>query len=33
MKIFGVSTDWLAKRSNLLRQSTYSCSSSADISK
>ena len=27
MKKFGVSTDWLAKRSNLLRQSTYSRSS------
>ncbi|CAF3830411.1 unnamed protein product [Rotaria sordida] len=27
MKKFGVTTDWLAKRSNLLRQSTYSRSS------
>lgn len=27
MKKFGVSTDWLAKRSNLIRQSAYSRSS------
>ncbi|CAF4880939.1 unnamed protein product, partial [Rotaria magnacalcarata] len=27
MKKFGVSTDWLAKRSNIVRQSAYSLSS------